>query len=393
MRLLGTSIRRTADAARRISTRCRRRLSGSNPVGASHGNFPNRARRGREKHHDRTTGVPFLGSSDPPAFRFTLTIDATCLYCIVSIFSSSVVPPKFLTRPVTGISIVCGSWRIRTNALLVLGPQLYLALLCYNPHNKRTNPLFCTQVPFTIRCIRYAHPPLLGGGVIVWWPKTSPTTDASSRHEPELGAPPPRVCSLFRQTWSSPRTCRSCIGRHLLQEYLPRQVQDRGWYSYMGPQHADRGGSGNATSPPTLLHVRILLKAEVLLPCLGHPSSLPSHPHGRACFSFSISPLGRCVLVEILHTLSKPSGSQPCTAHSPVTLPRVWTFQNLNVGSGFTWEEVMGRLGGRGCLRRVPHLVPANVGSHLRTHPHLPWQVTLLRSEAGDNDTRPLLLL
>lgn len=88
-----------------------------------------------------------------------LTIDATCLYCVLPIFSPWVVPPKFLTRPVTAISIVCGSWRIRANALPVLGPRLYPALLCYNLHNKRANPLPSTQVSFTIRCIRYACAP------------------------------------------------------------------------------------------------------------------------------------------------------------------------------------------------------------------------------------------
>ena len=101
-------------------------------------------------------------------------------------------------------------------------------------------------------------------------------------------------------------------------------------------------------------------RTESLLPCLGHTFSHLLHPHGRACFSFSISPSGRCVLVVILHTLFRSSGLHPCVAHFP----------SLASGHGLSrtlmWARTLhGRGDGSrgGVLKRVLDLVPANVGS------------------------------
>lgn len=83
-----------ADAGLHMSYRCRRRLSGPNPVATTHGNFPNWPRRDRKKQHfNWRIFMPVSALSAHPALLAPLrsvlvsTIDATCLYCVLPISS------------------------------------------------------------------------------------------------------------------------------------------------------------------------------------------------------------------------------------------------------------------------------------------------------------------
>lgn len=80
-----------------------------------HGSVTNPARRGRQKQHNNMEmprRAPAL-SAHPSLLTLrpvhVLTIDATCLYCVLPIFSFWAVPPKFLTRPRRRDLHLCGS--------------------------------------------------------------------------------------------------------------------------------------------------------------------------------------------------------------------------------------------------------------------------------------------
>ena len=108
---------------------------------------------------------------------------------------------------------------------LVLGVELYLALVYYNLHNK-SKPTFQRSiiVHYSLYSVRLAVAPprcdrLVDGR------RVQPRVRGLDTF-PEVGASPPLPpCSVFQLRCNPPKNGDDCIACHPLRKYLPSQVQ------------------------------------------------------------------------------------------------------------------------------------------------------------------------